>query len=317
LEQRHENRMPKLLTSPLITNFTVKATCQTNKYILALMKLHTIDTGYFKLDGGAMFGVVPKTLWNRHNPADDKNLCSWAMRCLLIEDGDKLILIDTGLGDKQDEKFFGFYDLHGDANLIKSIYQAGFKPEDITDVLLTHLHFDHVGGAVKYNKDKSVLLPTFSNATYWSNAQHWEWATNPNPREKASFRKENILPIRESGQLKFIEKGTSPFENIDIIHVDGHTEQMMLPVITYKNRKIIYTADLIPSSYHLPLPWVMSYDVRPLLTMQEKENVLNRAAEENCILLFEHDPTYEAAIVEQTERGIKILERGNFENFIS
>ena len=280
------------------------------------MNLYIIDTGYFKLDGGAMFGVVPKTLWNKHNPADDKNLCSWAMRCLLIEDGDRLILVDTGLGDKQDDKFFGFYDLHGDATLIGSIKKAGFTPEDITDVILTHLHFDHVGGAVKHNTDKSVLVPTFSNATYWSNTSHWEWATNPNPRERASFLKENILPIKESGQLKFIENEKSPFTNIDFIHVNGHTEQMMLPVIHYKNQKIIYAADLIPSSFHLPLPWVMSYDVRPLLTMQEKESVLKQAAEEKCILLFEHDPTYEAAVVEQTEKGVKILERGDLRNFI-
>lgn len=280
------------------------------------MNLHIIDTGYFKLDGGAMFGVVPKTLWNKHNPADEKNLCSWAMRCLLIEDGDRLILVDTGLGDKQDDKFFGFYDLHGDATLIGSIKKAGFSVEDVTDVILTHLHFDHVGGAVKYNTDKSVLLPTFPNATYWSNSSHWAWATNPNPRERASFLKENILPIKESGQLKFIKNEKSPFTNIDFIHVDGHTEQMMLPVIHYKNQKIIYAADLIPSSFHLPLPWVMSYDVRPLLTMQEKENVLKQAAEEKCILLFEHDPAYEAAVVEQTEKGVKILERGDLRNFI-
>ena len=280
------------------------------------MNLYIIDTGYFKLDVCAMFGVVPKTLWNKHNPADDKNLCSWAMRCLLIEDGDRLILVDTGLGDKQDDKFFGFYDLHGDATLIGSIKKAGFTPEDITDVILTHLHFDHVGGAVKHNTDKSVLVPTFSNATYWSNTSHWEWATNPNPRERASFLKENILPIKESGQLKFIENEKSPFTNIDFIHVNGHTEQMMLPVIHYKNQKIIYAADLIPSSFHLPLPWVMSYDVRPLLTMQEKESVLKQAAEEKCILLFEHDPTYEAAVVEQTEKGVKILERGDLRNFI-
>jgi glyoxylase-like metal-dependent hydrolase (beta-lactamase superfamily II) len=308
-----EDQLP---TSVLITNFTSKDTCKTNKYIVALMNLYIIDTGYFKLDGGAMFGVVPKTLWNKHNPADDKNLCSWAMRCLLIEDGDRLILVDTGLGDKQDDKFFGFYDLHGDATLIGSIKKAGFTPEDITDVILTHLHFDHVGGAVKYNTDKSVLVPTFSNATYWSNTSHWEWATNPNPRERASFLKENILPIKESGQLKFIENEISPFTNIDFIHVNGHTEQMMLPVIHHKNQKIIYAADLIPSSYHLPLPWVMSYDVRPLLTMQEKESVLKQAAEEKCILLFEHDPTYEAAVVEQTEKGVKILERGDLRNFI-
>lgn len=280
------------------------------------MNLHIIDTGYFKLDGGAMFGVVPKTLWNKHNPADEKNLCSWSMRCLLIEDGNRLILVDTGLGDKQDDKFFGFYDLHGDATLIGSIKKTGFSPEDVTDVVLTHLHFDHVGGAAKYNTDKSVLLPTFPNATYWSNTSHWQWATNPNPREKASFLRENILPIQESGQLKFIDNEKSPFTNIDFIHVNGHTEQMMLPVIHYKNQKIIYAADLIPSSFHLPLPWVMSYDVRPLLTMQEKESVLKKAAEEKCILLFEHDPVYEAAVVEQTEKGIKILERGDLKNFI-
>ncbi len=278
------------------------------------MKINIIDTGYFKLDGGAMFGVVPKTLWNRHNPADEKNLCSWAMRCLLIEDADKLILIDTGLGDKQDEKFFSFYDLHGDATLLNSIKKAGFEPNDVTDVILTHLHFDHVGGAVQYDKNRN-LRPTFPNATYWSNAAHWEWATNPNPREKASFLKENILPIQESGQLKFIDKDSSPFPNIDFIHVDGHTEQMMLPLITHGTQKIIYAADLIPSSFHLPLPWVMSYDVRPLISMNEKETVLKQAVEENFILLFEHDPRYEAATVEQTEKGIKILERGDFTNF--
>ena len=293
-----------------------KATDKTINNISALMNIHVIDTGFFKLDGGAMFGVVPKTLWNRHNPADEKNLCSWAMRCLLIEDGDKLILVDTGLGDKQDEKFFGFYDLHGDDTLTGSIKKAGFAPEDVTDVLLTHLHFDHVGGAVKYNKGRSALELTFPQATYWSNEAHWHWATNPNPREKASFLKENILPIKESGQLAFIEAGTSPFENLDFIHVDGHTEQMMLPVIRYKGKTIIYAADLIPSSFHLPLPWVMSYDVRPLLTMIEKENVLKKAADEKCILLFEHDTVYEAAIVEQTDKGVKVQERGKLDDFL-
>jgi len=280
------------------------------------MKINIIDTGFFKLDGGAMFGVVPKTLWNRHNPADEKNLCSWAMRCLLIEDGNRLILIDTGLGDKQDEKFFGFYDLHGDATLLSSIQNKGYDAADITDVILTHLHFDHVGGAVKYNHDRSMLIPTFPNATYWSNEAHWQWASNPNPREKASFLKENISPIKESGQLKFIEKGASPFSNINFIHVDGHTEQMMLPVIKYQDKKIVYVADLLPSSFHIPLPWIMSYDVRPLLTMQEKELVLQNAVDEKYILLFEHDPLYEAAVVERTEKGIKIRERGDFVNFV-
>ena len=281
------------------------------------MNIHTIDTGFFKLDGGAMFGVVPKSLWNRHNPADEKNLCTWAMRCLLIEDGGKLILIDTGLGNKQDQKFFGHYDLHGDASLMSSIRNCGYDVTDITDVILTHLHFDHVGGAAQFNNDRSKLLPAFPNATYWSNEAHWEWAVNPNPREKASFLKENILPLKESEQLKFIEKGKSPFPNIDFIHVDGHTEQMMLPVIHYKDQKIIYAADLLPSSYHIPLAWIMSYDMRPLVTMQEKQEVLQNAAAEKHIILFEHDPVFEAAMVEQTEKGVAIRERGALSNFIS
>ncbi|MCE7058760.1 MBL fold metallo-hydrolase [Dyadobacter sp. CY343] len=279
------------------------------------MNIHIIDTGFFKLDGGAMFGVVPKSLWNKQNPADEKNLCSWAMRCLLIEDGEKLILIDTGMGDKQDAKFFGHYDLHGDATLISSIQKKGFAPGDITDVLLTHLHFDHVGGAVRF-QDQARLVPTFPNATYWSNEAHWEWAVNPNPREKASFLKENILPLQESGQLKFIQDNVSPFGSMDFLYVNGHTEQMMLPVITYKDQKIIYVADLLPSSFHIPLPWIMSYDMRPLQTMDEKQALLQDAADGNHILIFEHDPIYEAAIVEQTEKGIRIKERGKLSDFI-
>ena len=278
------------------------------------MNLHIIDTGFFKLDGGAMFGVVPKVLWNKHNPADDKNLCTWAMRCLLVEEGERLILIDTGLGDKQDEKFFGHYYLHGEGSLLGSIAKAGFKPEDVTDVVLTHLHFDHVGGAVVNNSNG--LQPTFPKATYWSNTEHWQWALNPNPRERASFLKENIMPIQQSGQLSYIEKGTSPFDNLDFIHVDGHTEQMMLPVIRYQDKTLLYAADLIPSSAHISLPWVMAYDVRPLLTMQEKEQVLNQAAQENYILLFEHDAVYEAAIVEKTEKGVRIKERGTLAEFL-
>lgn len=280
------------------------------------MKIHIIDTGFFKLDGGAMFGVVPKVLWNKHNPADEKNLCSWAMRCLLIEDGEKLILVDTGMGNKQDDKFFGYYDLHGEATLHSSIAEKGFSPADITDVFLTHLHFDHVGGAVQFSRDGSRLEPTFANATYWSNEAHWQWATNPNPREKASFLKENILPLQESGQLRFIANGQSPFAGLSFIHVDGHTEQMMLPVIQYKNQKIIYCADLFPSSYHIPLPWVMSYDMRPLQTMEEKQSVLQQAVDEQCILLFEHDPVYEAALVENTEKGVRLRERGALRDFI-
>lgn len=278
--------------------------------------MHIIDTGFFKLDGGAMFGVVPKVLWNKHNPADEKNLCSWAMRCLLIEDGEKLILVDTGMGNKQDDKFFGHYDLHGEATLHSSIAEKGFSPADITDVLLTHLHFDHVGGAVQFNRDGSRLEPTFANATYWSNEAHWQWASNPNPREKASFLKENIFPLQESGQLRFIEDGQSPFAGISLINVDGHTEQMMLPVIQYKNQKIIYCADLFPSSHHIPIPWLMSYDMRPLQTMEEKQTVLQRAVEEQCILFFEHDPVYEAAVVEHTEKGVRIRARGALSDFL-
>ncbi len=280
------------------------------------MKIHIIDTGFFKLDGGAMFGVVPKVLWNKQNPADEKNLCSWAMRCLLIEDGDKLILVDTGMGNKQDDKFFGHYDLHGDATLHSSIAEKGFSPADITDVFLTHLHFDHVGGAVQFSRDGSRLEPAFANATYWSNEAHWQWATHPNPREKASFLKENILPLQESGQLQFIRDGASPFGNISLLHVDGHTEQMMLPVIEYKEQKIIYCADLFPSSYHIPIPWIMSYDMRPLQTMEEKQRVLQLAVDEQCILLFEHDPVYEAALVENTEKGIRVRKRGALKDLL-
>ncbi|TLV00898.1 MBL fold metallo-hydrolase [Dyadobacter luticola] len=279
------------------------------------MTIHVIDTGFFKLDGGAMFGVVPKSIWNKQNPADENNLCTWAMRCLLIEDGDRLILIDTGMGDKQDAKFFSYYDPHGDATLQSSIANAGFQPADITDVILTHLHFDHVGGAVHFSSDGSQLLPTFPNATYWSNEAHWDWAVNPNPREKASFLKENIYPIKESRQLKFIS-GDSPFANIDFIMVDGHTEQMMLPVIHYQDKKIIYAADLLPSSFHIPIPWVMSYDMRPLQSMTEKTNVLQNAVNEGHILFFEHDPIYQAALVEQTEKGIRIKERAALIEFL-
>jgi glyoxylase-like metal-dependent hydrolase (beta-lactamase superfamily II) len=279
------------------------------------MKIHTIDTGLFKLDGGAMFGVVPKTLWNKKNPADENNRCTWAMRCLLIEDGDRLILIDTGIGNKQDQKFFGHYDLHGDATLLTSIKKSGYSADEITDVILTHLHFDHVGGALRYNRD-GFAVPTFSNATYWSNLAHWAAAINPNPREKASFLQENILPLEASGQLQFITYDSSPFRHISFLHVDGHTEQMMLPVIQYGTQKIIYAADLIPSSFHVPLPWVMSYDVQPLRSMEEKERLLQLAVEEKCILLFEHDPFHEAAIIQQKDKGFSISEQGSLLNFI-
>ena len=283
------------------------------------MKLYSINTGYFKLDGGAMFGVVPKTIWNKINPADENNLCSWALRCLLIEDGDRLILVDNGNGDKQDAKFFSHYHLHGDDTLEKSLAKYGFTKDDITDVFLTHLHFDHCGGSIKYEGDK--LVPNFKNATYWSNERHWEWATEPNEREKASFLKENILPIKESGQLKFIEhpiaKGegwttyapgmlVSNFtENIAVRFVDGHTESMMLPEIKYDNKTVVFMADLLPSAGHIPIPYVMAYDMFPLTTLGEKRNFLNIALKENYILFFEHDPVHECCTLQQTERGIR------------
>lgn len=278
------------------------------------MSLQTLDTGLFKLDGGAMFGVVPKPLWNKINPADEQNRCTWAMRCLLYEQGDRLLLVDTGIGDKQDEKFFGHYDLHGDATLLESIDKAGYSVADVTDVLLTHLHFDHVGGAVRRNGDR--LTPVFSNAAYWTHPEHWSWATNPNPREKASFLRENILPLQESGQLNFLTEKPFPFSTIDFLYVDGHTEKMALPLFQINGRTVAYMADLIPSSGHVPLPYVMSYDVRPLLTMDEKTRILQRAADENWILVFEHDPLTEAATVEQTEKGIRIREKGKLADFM-
>ena len=246
------------------------------------MNLHVINTGYFKLDGGAMFGVVPKTLWQKTNPADENNMCTWAMRCLLIENGKQLILIDTGIGNKQDEKFFSHYYLHGDDSLEKSLKAKGFSRDDITDVFLTHLHFDHCGGAIEWNSAKDKFLPAFKNANYWSNQRHWQWATEPNAREKASFLKENILPIKESGQLKFIDRTTdytkNIFENVDVLFVDGHTDSMMIPHIHHHGKTICYMADLLPSAGHIPLPYVMGYDTRPLITMGEKSKVFGTSS---------------------------------------
>lgn len=272
------------------------------------MKLHTINTGNFKLDGGAMFGVVPKSIWSKTNPPDEKNLCPWAMRCLLIEEGDKLILIDNGIGNKQDAKFFSHFDLHGDDALEKSLNSLGFSSDDVTDMFLTHLHFDHCGGSIKFKNDKSGFEPAFKNATYWSNAQHWEWATKPNPREKASFLKENILPIQESGQLKFIEEGVELFPFFEILFTRGHTDAMMIPHIIYKDKTIVFTADLLPSTGHIPLAYVMGYDTRPLLTLTEKEKFLNEAADKNYILFLEHDNYNECCTVQQTERGVRMKE---------
>ncbi len=279
------------------------------------MKLYTINTGFFKLDGGAMYGVVPKSIWNKLNPADANNMCSWAMRCLLIEDGNRLMLIDNGMGDKQDAKFFSYYYMHGDDTLDKSLAAHGFTKTDITDVILTHLHFDHCGGSILRNGDK--LETTFKNAIYWSNEDHWQWATQPNDREKASFLKENILPIKESGQIKFIaspqttlqQAGKLPAtvfaENISMRFVNGHTGMMMLPQINYKEKTIVFLADLMPSLGHLPLPYVMAYDMFPLTTLSEKKSFLTEALENDYILYFEHDAINECCSVQQTERGIR------------
>jgi glyoxylase-like metal-dependent hydrolase (beta-lactamase superfamily II) len=272
------------------------------------MELHTIHTGNFKLDGGAMFGVVPKSIWNKLNPADENNLCSWAMRCLLIEDGNRLILVDNGIGNKQDAKFLGHYHLHGDDSLDASLQKLGFHKDNITDVFLTHLHFDHCGGSIVREGDK--LVPAFKNASYWSNLRHWEWATKPNEREKASFLKENILPIEQSGQLKFIE----PLDGIDfgrhmtVRFANGHTDAMMLPQVQYKDRTIIFMADLLPSTGHIPLPYVMAYDMFPLTTLQEKKAFLTEAVEKDYILFFEHDPVNECCTLQMTEKGIRVKE---------
>ena len=271
------------------------------------MKLHAIDTGLFKLDGGAMFGVVPKVIWNKLNPSDDKNLCNWAMRCLLIEDGNQLILIDTGMGDKQNEKFFSYYEPTKKPTLQQSIEKAGYSLNDVTDVILTHLHFDHCGAAISKKDDK--LYTTFSNATYWSNKDHWETATMPNAREKASFLKENIFPIQESGQLKFADINTQINKNINLKIVNGHTEGMLIPEITYKNHTIVYMADLIPSASHLPISYAMSYDMNPLLTMNERELFLKEAITKNHVLFFEHDPIVECCSLELTEKGIRAKEK--------
>lgn len=269
------------------------------------MKLYSVNAGHFKLDGGAMFGVVPKSMWNKLNPADENNMCSWALRCLLIEDGNRLILVDNGMGSKQDAKFFGYYHLHGNDTLEKSLNKYGFTTNDITDMVLTHLHFDHCGGSINYNSDRTKLEPAFKNAKYYCNEKHWQWATHPNAREKASFLKENILPIQESGQLNFIDMSTELIPGLTFIEVYGHTEAMMLPVIKYKDITIAYMADLIPSAAHLPIPYVMGYDMRPLETIKEKEIVLNNAVDNNWILFFEHDPTVECISLERTEKGVR------------
>lgn len=280
------------------------------------MKIYPINTGNFKLDGGAMFGVVPKSIWSRTNPADNNNMCNWSMRCMLIEDGDKLILIDTGIGDKQSEKFFSYYYLFGEDTLRGNLAKLGFGLDEITDVFLTHLHFDHVGGAVERDSVTSTLKPVFKNANFWSNKNHWKWATEPNAREKASFLSENIMPLEESGQLKFIDRDTDykndVFPNLDVIFVDGHTESQMLPRIKYKGKTIVFVADLMPAVAHIPLPYVIGYDTRPLQTMIEKEKFLNLAADEEYILFFEHDYYNECCTVKHTEKGVRVDETFKF-----
>ena len=285
------------------------------------MKIHSINTGNFKLDGGAMFGVVPKSIWNRTNPADQNNLCDWAMRSLIIEQDNRLILIDTGIGDKQDDKFFSHFHLSETDLFEQKLNKLGYSKSDITDVFLTHLHFDHCGGAIQWNKNRTGFEPAFKNAIYWSNEQHWEWATKPNPREKASFLSENILPIQESGQLKFIKRtnelSSQIFNNIDAIFVDGHTESMMLPKINYKGKTVVFMADLLPSVGHIPLPYIMGYDTRPLITMTEKEKFLQDAVKNKYILFFEHDNVNECCTVQQSEKGVRVDQTFLFEDFFN
>lgn len=269
-----------------------------------IMNIYPIDTGYFKLDGGAMFGVVPKSIWQRTNPSDDKNMCTFAMRSMLVQDGGRLILLDTGIGDKQSDKFFNYFHLHGDNTLNSSLRKLGFSPDDITDVILTHLHFDHVGGSVIRNPSTSKLELAFKNAKYWSTEKHWDWAINPNPREKASFLTENMLPIQELGHLNFIKTGDEFGPNISFLLVHGHTESQILPHIKYQGKTIVFAADLIPTTTHIPLSYVMSYDTRPLITMTEKEKFLNEAFNKDYVLFLQHDAFNECCNLKQTERGI-------------
>lgn len=282
------------------------------------MKVYPVETGFFKLDGGAMFGVVPKTIWQRTNPPNENNMCNWAMRLLLIEDGNRLMLVDTGIGNKQDEKFFSFYFLNGDATLDKSLAKYGFNRNDITDVFLTHLHFDHCGGAIEYNNEKNAFRPAFPKAIYWSNERHWQWATVPNKREKASFLKENILPIQESGQLKFIDRTSdfskNVFPNLDVLFVDGHTDSMMIPHINYQGKTIVFMADLLPSVGHIPLPYVMGYDTRPLITLEEKEKFLTNAVNNEYVLFLEHDSVNECCLLQNTEKGIRLKSTHTFQD---
>lgn len=282
------------------------------------MKLYPIEAGNFKLDGGAMFGVVPKSIWNRTNPADSNNMIDIAARCLLIEDGERLILTDTGMGNKQSDKFFSYYYQWGDHSLDNSLKKLGFHRDDITDVFMTHLHFDHCGGSVQWNKDRTGYEPAFKNAAFWTNEDHWKWATNPNPREKASFLKENLLPMQESGQLKFVERRNSPFMDkselgFGILFVDGHTDKQMIPHIEYKGKTLVFAADLLATAGHIPLPYVMGYDTRPLLTMGEKALFLDKAAKNNFHIFLEHDAHNEICTLQQTEKGVRLKDIHSFD----
>lgn len=284
------------------------------------MTIHPIEAGNFKLDGGAMFGVVPKTLWERTNPADAKNRIEMASRCLLVEEGKQLILIDTGMGNKQGDSFFRHYGLWGDYSLNSSLAQTGFHPDDITDVFFTHLHFDHCGGGVNKG-DRGTLVPAFKNAHYWVHKSHWDWATSPNAREKASFLPDNILPIEQSGQLKFIENPgpiikKTPFP-FSIQLIDGHTEKQMLPLIEYQRKKILYAADLVPTVGHIPIPYVMGYDTRPLLTLKEKEQILSDSFENEVLLFLQHDPHHELISLQNTEKGIRMENHFKFKSYFS
>jgi glyoxylase-like metal-dependent hydrolase (beta-lactamase superfamily II) len=277
------------------------------------MKLYAINTGNLKLDGGAMFGVVPKVIWSALYPCDENNLCNWSMRCLLIDTGDRRIMIDCGIGNKQPEKFFRNYYLNGEDTLTGSLEKAGFTLEDITDVILTHLHFDHAGGAVSWDQDKTGYIPTFKNAVYWTSRQQWEWATSPNNREKASFLKENILPLQEHGALKLIDQDAEIYPDISARLYNGHTEGQVIPFIRYNGKTIVYMGDLLPSTAHIPLPYVMAYDTRPLITMTEKEEFFQEAVEKEYILFFEHDIRHECCTLQMTEKGVRMKEAFSLE----
>ena len=281
------------------------------------MKIYPIQTGNFKLDGGAMFGVVPKSIWQKTNPADSNNMIEMGMRSLLIEDGNKLILIDTGMGNKQSDKFFGYYYQFGDFSLDTSLASYGFHRDDITDVFLTHLHFDHCGGSIQWNKNQTGYEPAFKNAKFWSNQEHWNWATNPNPREKASFLDENILPIQESGQLNFISENSFQQVGFDVLKMDGHTEKQMLPKVFYQGKTIIFMADLLPTTGHIPVPYVMGYDTRPLLTIKEKEAFLSEAADNEYFLFLEHDAYSEICTVQHTNKGVRLKETHKFKDIFN